>query len=164
MRIAVLSDTHIPIMAEDLPRQVYDGIAGVDMILHAGDIVDIEVLEKLSKIAPVKAVCGNMDSDRACSKLPKKAIVKAGSLSLGLIHGWGAPSNLIDAVAREFKNVDAIIFGHSHAPLSQTKNGILFFNPGSPTDRIFAPYKSYGILEIEDSKISPNIIRIENVC
>lgn len=160
MRIAVLSDTHIPIAAADLPKEVYDGIIGVDMILHAGDLVELEVLDKLSKIAPVRAVCGNMDNDNVCSKLPKKDVIKIGSISLGLIHGWGPPAGLIELTKCEFKDVNAIIFGHSHHPLSQTEDGILFFNPGSPTDKVFAPYNSYGILEIKDREILPTIIRI----
>ena len=160
MKIAVLSDTHIPINTDDLPQAVYDGIKGVDMILHAGDLVELEVLDKLSAIAPVRAVCGNMDSEQVYRKLPKKDIIKIGPLTLGLIHGWGPPVNMVQLVRKEFKKVDAIIFGHSHNPLSQTKDGVLFFNPGSSTDRIFAPYNSYGILEIEESKILPKIIKI----
>jgi len=166
MRIAVLSDTHIPIMAQDLPKEVYDGIAGCDMILHAGDIVDLCILDKLGKIAPVKAVCGNMDGGLGRSGLPKKDIIRIGSVTLGLIHGWGSPSGIKELVKREFKDkkVDAIIFGHSHAPLNEEKNGTLFFNPGSPTDRVFAPYNSYGILEIHDGKIAAEIIKIEARC
>ncbi len=136
IKIAVLSDTHIPVTANDLPKEVYDGISGVDMILHAGDLVELEVLDRLNKIAPVRAVCGNMDSERVRSKLPKKEIIKINSVSLGLIHGWGPPSSLPELVSKEFKGMDAIIFGHSHNPLSQIKDGILFFNPGSPTDKI----------------------------
>jgi len=160
MRIAVLSDTHIPIAAKDLPKAVYDGIAGADMILHAGDILDMEVLEKLSKIAPVRAVCGNMDNDSACSKLPQKDIIKIGDCSIGLIHGWGPPFGLIDLVSRQFKNVDMIIFGHSHSPLIEKRGNVLFFNPGSPTDRVFAPYNSYGILTVDGKTITPQIIKI----
>jgi uncharacterized protein len=160
MRVAVLSDTHIPTVRPDIPDEVYAGISGVDMILHAGDIVELPFLDKLAKIAPVRAVCGNMDNDYACSQLPKKDIVKIEGVSIGLIHGWGPPAALVSLVGREFKNVDAIIFGHSHTPLMQDKDGILFFNPGSPTDRIFSPYNSYGILEIEGRVIKPQIIKI----
>lgn len=159
-KIAVLSDTHIPVAAKELPKTVYDGIAGVDMILHAGDILDMQVLDKLSKIAPVRAVCGNMDNDSACSKLPRKDIIKIGDCSIGLIHGWGPPSGLIDLVGRQFKNVDVIVFGHSHSPLIEKRGGILFFNPGSPTDKVFAPYNSYGILTIDGKIITPQIIKI----
>lgn len=162
MKIAVLSDTHIPINAQDLPKEVYDGIAGAGLILHAGDFVDISVFENLSKIAPVRAVCGNMDSGAVAAKLPKKDIVKVNGLSIGLIHGWGPPFGLIELVKNEFKDtkVDAVVFGHSHTPISEVKNGVLFFNPGSPTDRIFAPYNSYGLLEIKDGRITPQIIKI----
>lgn len=162
MKIAVLSDTHIPITQKDLPKEVYDGITGADMILHAGDLVESSVLEKLSKIAPVRAVCGNMDDAKIAANLPKKDIVRAGEISIGLIHGWGPPSGLIELVQREFKNVDVIVFGHSHHAISETRNGILFFNPGSPTDRIFAPYKSYGMLDIQGKTISPKIIKLKN--
>ena len=160
MRIAVLSDTHIPISADDLPQAVYNGLMGVDMILHAGDLVELDVLDKLAKIAPVRAVCGNMDSDKVCAKLPKKDIIKIEAISLGIMHGWGPPSDLVQLVSKEFKGVDVIVFGHSHNPLSQTEDGILFFNPGSPTDKVFAPYNSYGILEIKDKEIVPKIIKI----
>lgn len=160
IKIAVLSDTHIPIAADDIPKAVYEGIAGVDMILHAGDLLKLDIFDRLSKIAPVKAVCGNMDDVNVRSRLPNKDVITIGQVSIGLIHGWGAPSDLIDLVSHEFKDVDAIVFGHSHSPLIETKNGILFFNPGSPTDKVFAPYNSYGILEIEDKKIIPYIIKI----
>lgn len=162
MKIAVLSDTHIPVNAADLPKQVYDGIAGAELILHAGDLLDMEVFKKLSEIAPTKAVCGNMDSGAVAARLPKKDIIKINGLSIGLIHGWGPPFGLIELVKNEFKDnkVDAIVFGHSHTPVAEVKNGVLFFNPGSPTDKIFAPYNSYGILEIENGKITPRIIKI----
>ncbi|MCX5715460.1 MAG: metallophosphoesterase family protein [Candidatus Omnitrophica bacterium] len=162
MRIAVLSDTHIPINAADLPPAVYEGITGADMILHAGDMVELSVFEKLSKIAPTRAVCGNMDTGACGAKLPKKDLIKINGVSIGLIHGWGPPFGLIELVKNEFKDekVDAIVFGHSHTPISDVKDGILFFNPGSPTDKIFAPYNSYGMLEIEKGKITPRIIKI----
>jgi putative phosphoesterase len=132
------------------------------MILHAGDILESAVLDRLSKIAPVRAVCGNMDDAKMAARLPKKDIIRVEEVSIGLIHGWGPPSGLVDLVRHEFKNVDAIVFGHSHSAMSQTNNGILFFNPGSPTDRIFAPYKSYGMFDIQGKIISPKIIRIKD--
>ena len=67
---------------------------------------------------------------------------------------------MIETVRSEFKGVDAIIFGHSHAPINMTKDGILFFNPGTPTDKIFARTNSYGILEVTDKEIKGNIVAI----
>ncbi|MEI8175631.1 MAG: metallophosphoesterase family protein [Candidatus Omnitrophota bacterium] len=160
MKIAVLSDTHIPIIADDMPKKIYTALKGVDLIVHAGDIVTPEIIDRLSKIAPVRAVCGNMDDENVCARLPKKDIIKAGALSLGLIHGSGAPANLMATVRKEFKQVDVIIFGHSHIPCNERIDGVLFFNPGSPTDKIFAPYNSYGMIEITGKNINARIIKI----
>jgi len=79
-----------------------------------------------------------------------------------LIHGSGHPNKLIDFTGEVFKNekVDVIVFGHSHTPINERRAGVLYFNPGSPTDKIFSPYNSYGILEIIDSKIEGKIIRL----
>ena len=160
MKILVLSDTHIPRVAQDLPRSVYDQIAKVDMILHAGDFVDEDVLAKLKKLKTTHAVYGNMDSIELRRTLKAKEVITAGKFRIGLIHGYGAPRDLIDTVRSEFGTVDAIVFGHSHTAVSTIKDGILFFNPGSPTDNIFATANSYGILEVTDQKIEGKIIAI----
>lgn len=161
MRILVLSDTHMPRLSEDLPQAVYDEIGKVDMILHAGDFVEKEVLDKLSGLRPTKAVYGNMDSLKLRETLNQKEIIDVGKCRIGLIHGYGAPVDLIETVRKEFTRVDAIVFGHSHKAISQVHNGVLFFNPGSPTDTIFAPRKSYGILEVIDDKIEGRIVHIQ---
>lgn len=160
MKIMVLSDTHIPRVAQDLPRKIYDEIAGVDMIMHAGDFVDAEVLTKLKKLKKVCAVYGNMDPPELRRALNEKEILQAGKFKIGLIHGYGAPKELVDTVGGEFANVDAIVFGHSHSATNIVKGGVLFFNPGSPTDTIFASSNSYGILEIYDDKIEGRIIQL----
>ncbi|MDD5449272.1 MAG: metallophosphoesterase family protein [Candidatus Omnitrophica bacterium] len=160
IRIGVLSDTHIPIAAAVIPKEVVEGLAGTDLIVHAGDLVEPSVLKTLSGIAKVRAVRGNMDSAEVRSSLPDKDIIEIGGISIGLMHGWGPPSGLIELAEREFKGADVIIFGHSHNPLIENKGRVLFFNPGSPTDRIFAPYNSYGILEIENKIVTPRIIRL----
>lgn len=160
MKILVLSDTHIPRVANDLPKQIYDEIANVDMILHAGDFVEKELLDKLQALRETKAVYGNMDSVELRRLLKDKEVVQAQNVRIALIHGYGAPKDLIENLKREFTNVDAIVFGHSHAPLNTRQDGILFFNPGSPTDKIFASVNSYGILEVADKKIEGKIVKI----
>ena len=162
MKIGVISDTHIPERADQIPEIILESFKDVDMIIHAGDLVDLEVLDQLKKVCPnVKAVCGNMDPEELCKKLPKCDIFKIGKFNIGLMHGWGNPNNLLDSLSEYFKNkkVDLVIFGHSHSPTNEIKNGTIFFNPGSPTDKIFAPYNSYGIIEIND-KIEAKIIKI----
>ncbi len=162
IRLGVISDTHIPDRTKDIPIKILDAFKNVDMILHAGDFVDISVLAHLKKVCcNVHAVRGNMDHDDVRNKLPDKELFKVGKFNIGLMHGYGAPNKLIELMLTVFKNdnVNLIVFGHSHHPVNEKRNGILFFNPGSATDKIFSPYNSFGIIEIND-EIKPRIIRL----
>lgn len=162
MKIGVLADTHIPERAGEIPQRILEDFKSVDLIIHAGDLVELVVLETLkTACADIRAVYGNMDSYAVRKKLTEKEIIAAGNFKIGLIHGYGAPHKLIKQVSFVFKNdgVNIIIFGHSHMPFCEKKGDILYFNPGSPTDMIFSPYNSYGIIEIND-KINPQIIKI----
>ncbi len=162
MKIGVISDTHIPERAEEIPGVILDDFKGVDLIIHAGDLVELKVLDKLSKAcAKVKAVWGNMDPLEVRDKLPQKEIISLANCKIGVMHGFGHPDNLPQLMADEFKNqgIQVVIFGHSHRPFNEKIGGVLYFNPGSPTDKVFSPYNSYGILEINDT-IKGRIIRI----
>lgn len=162
MRIGVISDTHIPNSASVIPEQVLLALKQLDMIVHAGDLIDLSVLEKLKETCPnVKAVYGNMDPPEVRKKLRDKEIFEVGKYKIGLMHGYGAPSGLIELMEENFKDtpVDIIIFGHAHYPFNEKRGNILYFNPGSLTDKVFAPYNSYGIIELND-KIEASIIKI----
>ncbi len=159
MKIGVISDTHIPANAEEIPRKILEHFKETELILHAGDLVEPYVLETLRKITEVKAVFGNMDSPQVRKLVPHKELIQIKNFKIGLVHGWGSPEQLREVVREEFEDVDAIVYGHAHSPLNQLFEGVLFFNPGSPTDKVFAPYNSYGILEINDS-IKGEIIRL----
>lgn len=159
-RIVVISDTHIPRVAPDLPRRIYDEIERSDMVVHAGDFIDEEVLDRLLCLKQTKAVCGNMDSTRLQSRLKQKESFQVEKVKIGLTHGYGAPATLVDTVAQECRGSDVIIFGHSHSAVNSTVNGVLFFNPGSPTDNIFAKSNSYGIIEIDGKNVKGEIIKI----
>jgi putative phosphoesterase len=162
MRIAVISDTHVPQRPGTLDLALIAELKKADMVIHAGDIAEASFLEKIKAFCPrVIAVAGNMDSDELKRQLPEKQIIKAGSFRIGLMHGWGAPGMLIELLAGVFKSdkVDMIVFGHSHSPVNETRDGVLFFNPGSPTDTVFAPYRSYGIIEVNDT-IDARIIKL----
>ena len=162
MKIGVISDTHIPDRAPGLPKDILKDLEGVDMIIHAGDLADLSVLNKLRSICNnVKAVWGNMDPPDVRKELKEKEIIKVGNFKIGIMHGCGRPDNLIETLSAEFEkdNVDIIIFGHSHSSLNEKRGDILFFNPGSPTDKIFSPFNSYGIIEISD-KIEARIVKI----
>lgn len=161
MKIGVISDTHIPDRAKDIPKVILEDFKDASLILHAGDFVVLDVLEKLNDIGQVFAVWGNMDHREVKQVLPEKRIIDVGKFKIGLFHGWGPPSNLINLAKEKFQKdmCDVIVFGHSHSPFNEFKDGILFFNPGSPTDKIFSPYNSYGILEIDDG-IKGKIIKL----
>jgi putative phosphoesterase len=135
-------------------------LEGVDLILHAGDILDVSVLEELEEIAPIRAVAGNMDMGDVKETLPGKTVIEAAGFRVGLIHGSGGPQNMTGRVRKEFEEVDAIVFGHTHQAHNREEEGILFFNPGSPTDKVFAPYRSIGILEL-GSGIKGRIVMLE---
>jgi len=163
MVIGVISDTHIPVRATALPAEVIRDLKKVDMIVHAGDLVEKNVLVVLRQICPkVVAVCGNMDSEELKSILKTRELIKIENFKIGVIHGYGPPSELINLVASEFERErpDVIIFGHSHSPYNQRHSGVLLFNPGSLTDKVFSSFNSYGLLEIKD-KITAKIVKLK---
>ncbi|MDD5737529.1 MAG: metallophosphoesterase family protein [Candidatus Omnitrophica bacterium] len=161
MRILVLSDTHVPRMARDIPKAVYQEAGKCDLILHAGDITEPRVLEKLKKIKKTVAVCGNMDATEVSSALKPKEIVEVKGFRIGLTHGSGPPDGLIEKVREEFRKdkVDCIVFGHSHHAVNETRDGVIFLNPGSPTDKIFAKFNSYGIIKVS-RRIEAEIVKL----
>ncbi len=162
MKIGVIADTHIPDRAKEIPQQILEAFKEVDMVIHAGDFVDSSVLDKLKAVCKnVRAVWGNMDPYEIRKELPEKEIIEIGNYKIGIIHGYGHPNKLIDLVTEIFKNdnVNLIIFGHSHSALNEKRGNIIYFNPGSPTDKTFALHNSYGIIEIND-KIEARIVRI----
>mgnify|MGYP001616581224 FL=1 len=162
MKIIVLSDTHIPERAKDIPEEVYAQIKGADLLIHAGDITSLEFFKKLSKLKKeIKAVQGNMDEPALKDILPAKQLIKIAGFSIGIIHGWGSPFGLIEAAEKEFQKEkpNIIIFGHSHKPFNEYRGKTLFFNPGSPTDKIFSPINSYGIITI-NGKIEAKIVNV----
>ncbi len=161
MKIAVVSDTHIQRLGEKLPKKILSDLSSADMIIHAGDLVDLSVIEDLNKLKKTIAVYGNMDPPEVRRALQEKQIIEAGKFRIGLTHGGGSPAKILDYVKNIFlqDDVDAIIFGHTHIPVNETRDGILFFNPGSLMDKIFCDFNSYGVLEIDD-KITGRIIRI----
>jgi len=159
--VGVVSDTHIPIKARTLPMELLAGLQGVDMILHAGDLEVIDAIAELAAIAPTTAVLGNMDPTFLRGELREKHVLPVGNFTIGLIHGWGAPQGLEDRIRREFPDdIDCIVYGHSHRAAILEKNGILYVNPGSPTDTVFAPFRSFAKIRVEDDRLLPEIIRL----
>lgn len=159
MKIGVLADTHIPASADRMPRRVLDELKTCDLIIHAGDITEAYVLRELEKLAPVKAVKGNMDSVELRKLLPEKITFEVAGKRIGVVHGLGAPEKVPDFAAQVFGNsVDVIVFGHSHLPYNKTRDGVLLFNPGSTTDILRAATCSMGIILIEGDAASGMVL------
>jgi putative phosphoesterase len=159
LKVGVISDTHIPAIVSSLPPAVFDIFKGVDLILHAGDIVELSVLDELRALAPVEAVAGNMDGSEVRLRLPEKKVIPLAGYSVGLIHGKYKIDVQKEMIRKEFSNVDLIVYGHSHTPFWGKFDGVYFLNPGSPTDKRHAPYNSVALLHVSD-ELKAEIIRL----
>lgn len=162
IRIGVISDTHLPDTGESLAFLVdlaARHFQGVEVILHAGDIVAPDVLAAFSQYT-FYGVRGNMDP--AFCELPQKRVLNIAGMRIGLIHGWGAGEGLIERVRNEFRDtrLDCLVFGHSHVPLCRQVGELLLFNPGSAVERREMPYASVGLLEIDNGRIRGRIVAL----
>jgi|SRR6267143_448497 len=163
LKILVISDTHVPTIAREIPTRIIDEGRSCDMIIHAGDIVSNRVVEQLSKIAPIHIVRGNMDAPDLIAILPPTRIVRIGDWRIGIVHGHegrggDTPRRALDAFGSE--HLDCVIFGHSHQPLKERLNGTLLFNPGSPVAGRGPMGNTYGILELTDG-FDAEIVQLE---
>jgi len=157
MKIGVVSDTH----SMEVPKQVLAALRNVDLIIHAGDFADLGTLKLFQKIKELKAVWGNADGEDIRKVLPAKQMIAVGPFKIGVYHGEGPGSKVLERVQKEFKSEkpDAVVFGHSHQALNETIKGVLYFNPGSPND-VCASSRSYGILEITEKAIKGTIVKL----
>ena len=158
MKIGVISDTHLKDVNSQLIDIYQDCFSDVDMIIHAGDLVSMEIVDFLSQ-KPLHVVQGNMDNLDIRERFPKKKIIEVGDFRLGLTHGWGSPLGIERRVRSEFNDVHVIIYGHSHRPANHINKGIIFFNPGSATGFSISGPHSIGILDIEET-VKGNIITL----
>jgi putative phosphoesterase len=129
-----------------MPQALLKALSKVDLIVHAGDIVALDVIRGLETLAPVKAVRGNMDLPEVWTTLPEKDLIVIEGKKLGIVHSSGSGWMVEERILPLFPGVDAIIFGHTHEPMNKVMDGVLLFNPGKASD-------SYGVIEIgEDIK------------
>ena len=160
MLIGLISDTHIPDRAREIPSKVFEAFDNVDLILHAGDLTSPRIIEELEKIAPVMAVQGNMDRANGVD-LPKAKTIEAEGLKIGVIHGEVYPrgdSDQLLYLAQEL-NVDILVSGHSHQPKIEQRNGVLLLNPGSPVVPRLAD-RTVMLLEINNKEVDVELVKI----
>jgi len=148
--LGIISDTHGLLRAE-----AERALAGSELILHAGDVGSFEVLERLRRIAPVVAVRGNVDRGAWAEQLPQTEVVEFAGALLYLLH---QPEHLdLDPAAAEFR---AVVFGHTHRPLIEEQNGVLYVNPGSAGPRRFALPVSVAQLRISAGALCASITEL----
>ena len=160
MLIGLISDTHIPDRAKEIPENVYSAFKNVDLILHAGDLTSLKVIEELENIAPVIAIQGNMDRANGIN-LPTAKVLEAEGLRIGIVHGEVYPradTQQLLYLAREL-NVDILVSGHSHQPKIEQTEGILLLNPGSPVVPRLAD-RTVMLLEINNKEVDVEIVKI----
>ncbi len=158
MKIGVISDTH----SLSIPQKLLEVLASVDLIIHAGDLCDLDTLKTLQQIKPLKAVQGNMCDPLVKKKLPLKLYFECEGVRIGLYHGHGQAMDALTNATEQFKGqeVDIVIFGHSHHAFNKKMGSTVFFNPGSPNDVVKARYFSYGMIEINKGKYQASIIKL----
>lgn len=151
-RIAVISDTHGLLRPEVAPA-----LAGVDRILHLGDVGKISILEELANVAPVTAIRGNVDREGPCSELPETDVVLIADRYVYMLHDLNTLH--LDPAAGKFA---AVLFGHSHVPNFYMRKGVLYFNPGSCGPRRFELPITVGLLTIgEDGEFKPQVVALD---
>jgi putative phosphoesterase len=150
MRIGIISDTHGLLRPEAIKQ-----LAGADHIIHAGDIGGPEVIEGLRRIAPTTAIRGNIDTGEWAKDYPDSELVILGGRALYVLHNLKEIK--LDPAASRF---DVIISGHSHRPKIETKNRVLYVNPGSAGPRRFKLPIAVAIIALSDGLIVPRILEI----
>jgi hypothetical protein len=149
MKIGIVSDTHGLLRPEVAPA-----LAGVEMILHIGDVGKASILEELGKIAPVTAIRGNVDTEGPCAELPETEVVLAEGQYIYMLHDL--KSIHLDPAAAKFA---AVLHGHTHKPDFYRKKGVLYFNPGSCGPRRFELPVTVGLLTVNaDGELSAEIV------
>jgi putative phosphoesterase len=145
MRLLLLADTHVPTRARDLPAEVWREVAAADLVVHAGDWVDVALLDAFEeRSARLLAVWGNNDGPALRARLPEIATAELEGLRLAVVHETGGRAGREARCDRLFPDADVVVFGHSHIPWdTTTKGGLRLLNPGSPTDRRRQPAATY---------------------
>jgi putative phosphoesterase len=153
--IAAISDTHLPRGARRIPDACLERLAGADLILHAGDIATTAVLEEIEAIGPpVHAVHGNVDSEELRRRLPQSLELDAAGTRIAMVHDAGPARRRLERMRARFPSAAAVVFGHSHIPLHEERDGFQIFNPGSPTDRRRQPRHTMGLARAARGRVT----------
>jgi putative phosphoesterase len=156
VRLAIISDTHLPRGERRLPDACVEHLRASDLILHAGDFSELGVLRGIEALGPpVAAVFGNVDGPDVRAVVPEQRIVEAGAVRIAMVHDAGPGARRLERLQAAFPECQAVVFGHSHIPLLEMAEGnFQIFNPGSPTDRRRQPKHTMGLATVEGETIT----------
>ncbi|MBW4033529.1 MAG: metallophosphoesterase family protein [Acidobacteria bacterium] len=155
-RLLLISDTHVPARARELPRQLWDAVDAADVVIHAGDWTSIQLLDELGqRAARLVAVRGNNDTDpEFAQRLPELAELEIEGIRVAVVHETGAATGRELRCAARFPDTDVLVFGHSHIPWDSTAgSGLRLLNPGSPTDRRRQPHGTFVTALAQDGQL-----------
>lgn len=160
MRVLVISDTHFPSRAKQLPARIIHELGRADYLIHAGDFVALSLVELLEKSLPFAGVAGNNDSPEIEEMLGNRKQFNLAGYNIGVVHGDVGPGrNTLERAMNAFKaeKLDILVFGHSHIPYLGKHRDTWVLNPGSPTDKRNNKQPSFGLVELGEQLI-PELI------
>jgi putative phosphoesterase len=162
MRLAIISDTHLPKGIRRLPDACIERLLAADLIIHAGDFTRMSVLHEIKAYGPVVAVHGNVDDCDVRTALPETNEVQVDGATIAVIHDAGPTPQRLGRLRSRFPHTAAVIFGHTHFPLHEAdENGFQIFNPGSPTERRRAPSHTMGLARVDDGALTFELIELD---
>ncbi|OBG96414.1 YfcE family phosphodiesterase [Mycobacterium sp. E3251] len=160
MRLLLISDTHVPKRARDLPPRVWDEVDAADVVVHAGDWVAPALLDELeTRSARLVACWGNNDGPALRARLPERADVTLAGVRFTVVHETGAATGREARMSRLYPGTQVLVFGHSHIPWdTRSDTGLRLLNPGSPTDRRRQPFCTYMTADVADGTLADVVL------
>jgi putative phosphoesterase len=159
--VAVVSDTHLPRGTRTIPAECVERMRSADLILHAGDFTTADVVRELERLGPpLRGVHGNIDSHEVRQLLPEARVVEVEGVRIGMVHDAGPSAGRLARMRARFPDAAAVVFGHSHIPLHEERDGFQIFNPGSPTDKRRQPTFTMGIADVRAGRVRFRIVTL----
>jgi uncharacterized protein len=157
--VAVISDTHLPRGTRALPSACVERLRAADLIVHAGDLMTMAVLEELRGYGQVVGVQGNADDVAVRMALSQRLDLDLDGAKVVVVHNGGPAAGRLERMRRRYPDADAVIFGHSHIPLHETgPDGFQIFNPGSPTEKRRAPTHTMGLARAKNERVEFELV------